>query len=86
MQFLDTTYRSIVGGTIVSRLAPREIEVLQEVAFGCTNREVARRLYLSPNTIREYMRRIFKKLDVESRVGAVVWGIRAGIIDITEEE
>ena len=86
MQFLDTTCRSIVGETIVSRLTPREIEVLQEVASGCTNREVAQRLHLSPNTIREYMRRIFKKLDVESRVGAIVWGIRAGVINITEEE
>ena len=86
MQFLDATYRSVVGGMIVSKLTPREIEVLQEVASGCTNREVAQRLHLSPNTIREYMRRIFKKLDVESRVGAVVWGIRAGVIDITEEE
>lgn len=49
-------------------LTPREREVALRVADGLTDREIAERLWLSPHTVRQYVRRIYRKLDVDSRV------------------
>jgi DNA-binding CsgD family transcriptional regulator len=45
-----------------------ELEVVQQVARGLTNRQVAERLFLSPHTVNNHLRRAFAKLDVTSRV------------------
>lgn len=52
-------------------LSPRELDVLTQVALGCTNGEVASRLSLSPETIKAYMRNIGIKLDTSSRAESV---------------
>ena len=49
-------------------LTPREREVALRVADGLTDREIAERLWLSPHTVRQYVKRIYRKLDVDSRV------------------
>jgi DNA-binding NarL/FixJ family response regulator len=56
-----------VGGTLTAR----EQEVLRELAEGSSNREIARRLWLSQDTVKSHLRRIFRKLDVGSRTEAV---------------
>ena len=53
-------------------LSKRELEVLELVAGGMTNRVVARRLGIAERTVREHIARIFLKLRVESRVEAAV--------------
>jgi DNA-binding CsgD family transcriptional regulator len=55
------------GGTLTTR----EQEVLRELAEGSSNREIAQRLWLSPDTVKSHLRRIFRKLDVGSRTEAV---------------
>ena len=56
---------------LIETLSDRELEVLQHLAAGLTNREIAERLYLSPNTVKVHTRNIYGKLDVHSRTQAV---------------
>lgn len=61
-------------------LSPRESEILQLIAKGLTNPEVADVLSLSRSTIRTHLEHIYEKLDVTNRVEAVTEGLRKGII------
>lgn len=54
-------------------LTPREVEVLQRVAEGKTNREVAEALFLSEKTVARHLSNIFTKLDVSSRTAAAAY-------------
>jgi LuxR family maltose regulon positive regulatory protein len=60
-----------VQSGMVEPLSEREIEVLQYIAVGLTNREIADRLYLALNTVKVHTRNIYGKLDVNSRMQAV---------------
>jgi LuxR family maltose regulon positive regulatory protein len=55
----------------VEPLSEREVEVLQLIAGGLTNREIADQLYLSLNTVKVHTRNIYGKLDVHNRTEAV---------------
>jgi DNA-binding NarL/FixJ family response regulator len=59
-------------------LSTRELEVLQLVAEGRTNAEIAKTLFLSEATIKTHLRRIFGKLQVSDRASAVATAITAG--------
>jgi DNA-binding CsgD family transcriptional regulator len=52
-------------------LTPRENEILQLVADGLTNKEIARRLVISPTTVRTHLENVFEKLEVGTRTAAV---------------
>lgn len=52
---------------LVGLLTPREVEVLELIAEGLQNKEIARRLVVSTNTVRYYLRRMFARLEVRSR-------------------
>jgi RNA polymerase sigma factor (sigma-70 family) len=52
----------------LAALTPREREVALRVVDGLSDREIAERLYLSVHTVRQYVKRIYRKLDVDSRV------------------
>lgn len=55
----------------VACLTERELEVLQLVAQGLTNREIARELFIAPATVRTHLEHVFEKLGVRSRTAAV---------------
>jgi len=61
-------------------LSSREQEVLKLITEGATNTEIARHLYLSPNTIKTHVRNILNKLGVEHRLQAAVIALRHGLI------
>jgi DNA-binding NarL/FixJ family response regulator len=63
----------------LDELTPRELEILQEVAQGHTNREIADALYLSPLTVKTHVSRILTKLCARDRVQLVVIAYQAGI-------
>jgi DNA-binding NarL/FixJ family response regulator len=59
-------------------LSDRESEILALITQGKSNAEVAALTYLSPNTIKSYIRTIYRKIDASSRTQAVLWGVKHG--------
>jgi DNA-binding NarL/FixJ family response regulator len=59
-------------------LSEREAEILALITQGMSNADVARLTYLSPNTVKSYIRTIYRKLSVSSRTQAVLWGVKHG--------
>jgi DNA-binding NarL/FixJ family response regulator len=62
-------------------LSPREIEILQKVAYGATTKEVADQLGISFHTVKTHLERIFEKLGANDRAQAVAIAIRQGLVD-----
>jgi len=65
---------------ISEELSKRECEILELVATGATNQQVAQTLGISINTVKAHLRRIFGKLQVESRTEATTVALRLGLI------
>jgi DNA-binding NarL/FixJ family response regulator len=59
-------------------LTDRESEILALITQGKSNAEVAALAYLSPNTVKSYIRSVYRKIGVSSRTQAVLWGIGNG--------
>ncbi|MEU9886818.1 response regulator transcription factor [Sphaerisporangium sp. NPDC051011] len=67
----------------VPRLTEREMEVLRLVAKGMNNREIAKELFISENTVKNHVRNILEKLQLHSRMEAVVYAVRERLLEIT---
>src|SRR5437667_10424854 len=65
------------------RLTDREMEVLKLVAQGLNNRDIAKKLYISENTVKNHIRNILEKLHLHSRMEAVVYAVREKMIEIS---
>jgi two-component system NarL family response regulator len=59
------------------------MEVLRLVARGMNNRDIARDLYISENTVKNHVRNMLEKLQLHSRMEAVVYAVREKLIEIT---
>ncbi|CAN5167395.1 response regulator transcription factor [soil metagenome] len=64
------------------RLTERELEVLKLVAQGLNNREIAKRLFISENTVKNHVRNILEKLQLHSRMEAVMYAVREKLLEI----
>jgi two-component system NarL family response regulator len=64
------------------RLTDRELEVLRLVAKGHNNREIAKQLFISENTVKNHVRNILEKLQLHSRMEAVMYAVREKLLDI----
>jgi two-component system NarL family response regulator len=64
------------------RLTDRELEVLKLVAQGLNNREIAKQLFISENTVKNHVRNILEKLQLHSRMEAVMYAVREKLLDI----
>jgi DNA-binding NarL/FixJ family response regulator len=78
----DTSRR---GGDQHDDLTAREREVLQLVAEGSTNREIAASLFLSEHTVNFHVRNILSKLHLRNRAQAVAYAIRTGLVTPADE-
>ena len=64
------------------RLTPREYEVLDLLASGLSDREIAQKLVVSEETARTYTKRLLKTLEVSNRLQAVLKGMRCGMVQL----
>jgi DNA-binding NarL/FixJ family response regulator len=64
------------------RLTDRELEVLRLVARGLNNRDIAKDLFISENTVKNHVRNILEKLQLHSRMEAVMYAVREKLLDI----
>jgi DNA-binding NarL/FixJ family response regulator len=62
-------------------LSPRELQVLRDIAEGADNSEIARHLVISENTVKTHVHSILRKLAVDNRIQAAVYGVRVGLIE-----
>lgn len=67
---------------LLGRLTPREREVLQALGEGLHDKEIAQRLHISSETARTHMVNVLRKLGVESRLQALVFAVRHGVVTI----
>lgn len=69
-----------IGGKDPRALTDRELEVLQELAHGNSTREVAEHIHVSEETVKTYLKQIFRKLQVRDRTEAVAEAFRRGLV------
>jgi len=65
------------------KLTEREMEVLRLVARGMNNRDIAKELFISENTLKNHVRNILEKLQIHSRMEAVMIAVREKLIEIS---
>jgi DNA-binding NarL/FixJ family response regulator len=64
------------------RLTDRELQVLKLVAKGLGNRDIAKDLFIAENTVKNHIRNILEKLQLHSRMEAVIYAVREKLLDI----
>lgn len=70
----------------IEKLTPKEREVLQALAEGLSDKGIAERLYVGVGTIRTHVRSILAKLEVQSRLQALVFAVRHGLVEMDPVE
>lgn len=73
------------GEYLGSFLTPREREVLRLLAAGRSNEAIASELFISQNTVRTHVQNILSKLNVHSKLEAVAFALRHGLVDVDRE-
>jgi DNA-binding NarL/FixJ family response regulator len=66
-EFANTPARADTNGEATARLTPRQREILRELKTGATNRQIAARLVISEQTVKNHVSRVLKKLNLKSR-------------------
>lgn len=65
---------------LLSKLSPREVDVLRELESGATNLKIAQRLFMSENTVKHHIRNILDKLEVENRQQAALFARQNALV------
>jgi DNA-binding NarL/FixJ family response regulator len=84
-QFRELSQLDHASDGVFSRLTPREVEILDCVAQGNSNKEIARLLGISDQTVKNHITSILRKLAVNDRTQAVIYALRHGWIKLGEE-
>ncbi len=82
-EFSRPDHGSVQEPEIRDELTSREIDILQLVAEGKTNKEIAATLIISENTVKIHLRNILEKLHLQNRIQAAVYAVRQGLVDET---
>ncbi len=69
--------------SIAPRLTQRELDVLRLVARGLNNKDIASDLFISENTVKNHVRNILEKLQLHSRMEAVMYAVREKLLDLS---
>jgi DNA-binding NarL/FixJ family response regulator len=67
---------------LIGKLTPRERDLLKALAEGLSDKEIAERLYVGVGTVRSHMTHLLGKFGVDSRLQALVFAIRYGLVDV----
>ena len=70
------------GSEVRASLTPREHEVLVMLSTGLTMRQMANRLGISPRTVETHVAKLYRKLDVRTRVQAASRAVSLGLVDL----
>ncbi|MEM7103675.1 MAG: response regulator transcription factor [Bacteroidota bacterium] len=62
-----------LNSKLLSKLTQKEFEILCDIYDGNTNRQIAEKHFISPNTVKTHIKHLYDKLDVETRVEAITW-------------
>jgi DNA-binding NarL/FixJ family response regulator len=76
-----TTSMGPVGGALARKLTRREVEILQLVSGGRSNREVAEILWVTDQTVKFHLANVYRKLGVRSRFEAAQWAREQGLVE-----
>ena len=82
-EYIKPLIKSVMNVTAKSNnmgLSDRETEVLELLGTGLTNKEIAKKLFLSEKTVKNHLNSIFKKIEVSDRTNAALYAIKNGII------
>jgi DNA-binding CsgD family transcriptional regulator len=60
-------------------LTPREIEIVSMIATGAANAYIAKKLCISPHTVKTHLYNIFKKIKVPNRLQAALWVVKKSV-------
>ncbi len=71
----------VTSGALTERLTPRELEILNQLAMGGTNRDIAGRLFVSEYTVKNHVHSILEKLHVSNRREAIKVARQHGLVD-----
>ena len=66
------------------KLSPREMEVLIGICLGKTGVEIGQELFISPDTVKSHIKRIYRKLSVRTRAAAMLAAHRNGLLDVSQ--
>ncbi|TBL76086.1 response regulator [Paenibacillus thalictri] len=77
---LTAAYKEHSDACLLEPLTGRELEVLQQMAYGLRNDQIAVKLTISEGTVKAHVHRILQKLAVDDRTQAVVYAIRQGMV------
>jgi DNA-binding NarL/FixJ family response regulator len=73
--------KGISTGEARDELSAREIEVLERVVEGRTNKEIGEMLSITENTVKIHLRNILEKLHLQNRIQAAVYAVRRGLVE-----
>ncbi|HET9660550.1 MAG TPA: response regulator transcription factor [Thermomicrobiales bacterium] len=85
-QFQELSVLDESANGVFSPLTPREIEILDYVAQGNSNKEIAYQLHISDQTVKNHITSILRKLAVNDRTQAVIFALRHGWIKLDEPD
>ncbi|HXJ66664.1 MAG TPA: response regulator transcription factor [Actinomycetota bacterium] len=81
-EFAAWSRRTGPAGVSGPTLTERELEVLRLVAQGMANKDIAKELFISENTVKNHVRNILEKLHLHSRMEAVVYAVRENLLEL----
>jgi DNA-binding NarL/FixJ family response regulator len=85
-QFRELSQIDQASDSVFSPLTPREVEILDCVAQGNSNKEIARILSISDQTVKNHITSILRKLAVNDRTQAVIYALRHGWIKLGDDQ
>lgn len=85
-EFRQPQHSQTKENNAVDELTAREIEVLEQVVTGASNKEIADILHITENTVKIHLRNILEKLHVQNRIQAAVYAVREGLVSEAASE